>query len=31
VERQAFEPDAHQVQDFVSGYTNVDGASSIGR
>jgi predicted metal-dependent enzyme (double-stranded beta helix superfamily) len=31
VERQAFEPDAHRVQDFVSGYTNVDGVSSIGR
>lgn len=31
VRRQAFEPDAGQVEDFVSGYTNVDGASRIGR
>ena len=31
VERQAFEPDDHRVEDFVSGYTNVDGASRIGR
>ncbi|MDA0815538.1 MAG: hypothetical protein O2924_03085 [Chloroflexi bacterium] len=31
VERQAFDPDAHLVEDFVSGYTNVDGGSAIGR
>ncbi len=31
VERQMFEPEAHRVQDFVSGYTNVTGQSAIGR
>lgn len=31
VERQAFEPDEQRVQDFISGYTNVTGSSSIGR
>ena len=31
VERQAFDPDAQQVQNFVSGYTNIDGSSGIGR
>lgn len=31
VERQAFEPDEQRVKDFISGYTNVDGASGIGR
>lgn len=31
VERQAFEPEVQRVQDFISGYTNVDGTSSIGR
>ena len=31
VERQAFDPEHHHVEDFISGYTNVDGASSIGR
>lgn len=31
VERQSFDPDHEQVQNFVSGYTNVDGSSMIGR
>ena len=31
VRRQTFEPDDHRVEDFVSGYTNVDGTSFIGR
>lgn len=31
VNRQSFDPDAGTVTDFVSGYTNVDGASLIGR
>ena len=31
VERQAFEPEDHEVEDFISGYTNVDGGSQIGR
>ncbi|MDA1002362.1 MAG: cysteine dioxygenase family protein [Chloroflexi bacterium] len=31
VERQMFEPDAHRVNNFVSGYTNVTGRSAIGR
>lgn len=31
VERQTFEPEQHAVTNFVSGYTNVDGASVIGR
>ncbi|MGE3961457.1 MAG: hypothetical protein AB7F65_07235 [Dehalococcoidia bacterium] len=31
VERQAFEPEEHHVEDFISGYTNVDGGSAIGR
>lgn len=31
VERQTFEPEEHRATAFVSGYTNVDGSSSIGR
>jgi len=31
VERQSFDPEAHTVVDFVSGYTNVDGRSNLGR
>lgn len=31
VERQAFDPLERRVEDFVSGYTNLDGASGIGR
>jgi len=31
VERQRFEPEAHRVDNFVSGYTNVTGRSAIGR
>lgn len=31
VERQAFDPEHHHVEDFISGYTNVSGGSSIGR
>ncbi|MPZ99473.1 MAG: hypothetical protein GEU80_09080 [Dehalococcoidia bacterium] len=31
VERQTFDPNAGTVSDFVSGYTNVDGGSRIGR
>ena len=31
VERQSFTPETHGVTNFVSGYTNVDGASRIGR
>lgn len=31
VARQSFDPDTHQATTFVSGYTNVDGASRIGR
>ena len=31
VERQAFDPDAHEATTFVSGYTNVDGQSGIGQ
>ena len=31
VERQAFDPEAQHVEDFISGYSNVDGSSLIGR
>lgn len=31
VERQTFEPESQRAERFVSGYTNVDGASFIGR
>jgi predicted metal-dependent enzyme (double-stranded beta helix superfamily) len=31
VERQTFEPEEQRATNFVSGYTNVDGASVIGR
>ncbi len=31
VERQSFDPEAHTVESFVSGYSNVDGGSAIGR
>jgi predicted metal-dependent enzyme (double-stranded beta helix superfamily) len=31
VERQTFEPEEQRATNFVSGYTNVDGASAIGR
>jgi 3-mercaptopropionate dioxygenase len=31
VARQAFDPDAHEVTTFVSGYTNVDGVTRIGQ
>ena len=31
VERQSFDPDARTVESFVSGYSNVDGASALGR
>jgi len=31
VARQAFDPDTHEATTFVSGYTNVDGESRIGR
>ncbi|MEX2374036.1 MAG: cysteine dioxygenase family protein [Dehalococcoidia bacterium] len=31
VKRQAFDPDRRSVEDFVSGYTNLDGGSTIGR
>lgn len=31
VERQSFDPDARTVESFVSGYSNVDGTSAIGR
>jgi 3-mercaptopropionate dioxygenase len=31
VEREAFDPEHERVERFVSGYTNVDGASGIGR
>ncbi len=31
VERQSFDPEARTVESFVSGYSNVDGASAIGR
>lgn len=31
VPRQAFNPETHEAVTFISGYTNVDGASRIGR
>ena len=31
VQRQAFDPERGSVEDFVSGYTNVDGGTLIGR
>jgi predicted metal-dependent enzyme (double-stranded beta helix superfamily) len=31
VERQSFDPDLEHVENFISGYTNVDGGSLIGR
>ncbi|MFN8638773.1 MAG: hypothetical protein U0360_04785 [Dehalococcoidia bacterium] len=31
VERQTFDPEAQRAERFVSGYTNVDGVSFIGR
>lgn len=31
VERQSFDPEARTVENFVSGYSNVDGTSAIGR
>jgi 3-mercaptopropionate dioxygenase len=31
VERQSFEPEQHGVENFISGYTNVDAGAGIGR